>query len=100
MAQIKNTFLAILMLLLSNAAGQAAPFQGADGNNMNAFAAWLENLQQDAIANGVSPETARNALGAVMLDDRVVTYDRKQPETTVTFDAYSRRIVTASRINS
>jgi membrane-bound lytic murein transglycosylase B len=85
------------LIWMSVSSVQAAPFQNDSGN---AFSIWLSALQQDAIANGISPETARSALGVVMLDDRVVTLDQKQPEGTVTFDAYSRRIVSASRITT
>ncbi len=67
--------------------------------NGNAFSVWLDNLEQDAITSGISPETVHGALDATLLDDRVVALDQKQPETTVTFDAYSTRILSDQMID-
>jgi membrane-bound lytic murein transglycosylase B len=97
MAQIRKTLLVLALLLLSNFAVLAAPFQN---DAVNPFAVWLGNLEQEAIANGVSPETAHNVLGAAMLDERVIELDQKQPETTMSFDAYSRHIVSKARIET
>ncbi len=62
------------------------------------FRQWLRELEREAVAQGVSPVTARNALRNRALDERVVELDRKQPEKTITFEDYLARIVTADRI--
>ncbi|MER2519163.1 MAG: lytic murein transglycosylase [Bdellovibrionales bacterium] len=71
-------------------------FQPTSGDE--SFDQWLRELEQDAIAQGVSPITARNALQNRTLDERVVELDRKQPEKTITFEAYQARIVSADRV--
>lgn len=62
------------------------------------FSQWLRELEQDAIAQGVSPITAKTALQNRALDERVIELDRKQPEKTITFESYQARIVSADRI--
>jgi membrane-bound lytic murein transglycosylase B len=62
------------------------------------FASWLRALQQEAVENGVSPETAQEALSSVMLDERVIANSEKQPETTITFADYVHRAVSPERI--
>jgi len=65
----------------------------------NSFALWLNQVAQEAVDSGVSPATVQQALSRVTLDESVVELDQKQPETTITFDAYSRRILAPSRID-
>ena len=69
----------------------AAPIAGMI-STISAFRTWLQELEEEAIGNGISPETVHSALEHAMLDERVVDLDQKQPETTVTFAAYSHRI--------
>lgn len=95
---MRKAFFVILALLLGTSVAEAAPFQNS--GDTNTFAIWLAALQQDAVENGITPETAHTALSQVMLDDRVVTLDQKQPESTVTFEAYSKRIVSKARVDS
>jgi membrane-bound lytic murein transglycosylase B len=78
--------------LIAASAAEAAPLPTAP------YGAWLDALEQEAIASGISPEIVHGALDAAMLDPRVVELDRKQPETTATFADYSRRILSPERI--
>ena len=59
---------------------------------------WLQTLEQEAIADGISPETVHAALDDLEPDSRVVALDQKQPEGTVTFDHYVRRILSQDRV--
>lgn len=80
------------LLLIASCASNAATLPTAS------YRAWLLQLEQDAIASGITPETVHAALDNALPDDRVVALDQKQPETTVTFDHYAHRIVSADRI--
>ena len=66
--------------------------------NGNTFGVWLQNLEQEAIAQGISPETTHAALDSAFLDDRVVALDQKQPEGTVSFASYAEQIVTPEMV--
>lgn len=70
----------------------------AMAEDMSAFSRWLQNLEKDAIQEGVSEETVHAALDPVMLDQRVLDLDQKQPETTATFSSYIKNILTSDRI--
>lgn len=61
------------------------------------FSQWLEALKLEAIAAGVKPETAA-ILDDAEINERVIELDQKQPEHTVLFDDYSRRIVSDKRV--
>ena len=62
------------------------------------FEAWLDTLRQDAAAAGISDATIAEALSNVELREKVVKYDRNQPEFKLTYDRYMRNVVPASRV--
>ncbi|HJN22838.1 MAG TPA: lytic murein transglycosylase [Rhodospirillales bacterium] len=62
------------------------------------FARWLEDLRQDALRHGISAATLDKALSGIKPISRVIELDRKQPELTLTFDQYQRRVVPKSRV--
>ena len=62
------------------------------------FEAWLDTLRQDAAAAGISDATITEALSNVELREKVVKYDRNQPEFKLTYDRYMRNVVPASRV--
>ncbi len=62
------------------------------------FGEWLQGVEQEAVASGISPATARQALASVTPDERVVVLDRKQPESSVTFATYSKNILSPARV--
>ncbi len=84
--------LLLLPLLLTACGTEAAPLRTP------ATAQWIDALEQQALADGVSPQTVHAALDAFTPDPRVVEADRKQPETRMSFAAYRHHIVSADRI--
>lgn len=63
-----------------------------------AFENWLSDLRADALDAGISAETVSLALSNVQLREKVVKYDRNQPEFKLTYDRYMRNVVPASRV--
>lgn len=94
----KLIFLCVSALLLTSCASSAAPLSRPAFDA--GFAGWLQQLEADALANGVSPDTVHAALDNAMPDERVVELDQKQPETTVTFDRYVHRVATPERVQA
>jgi membrane-bound lytic murein transglycosylase B len=62
------------------------------------FAAWLDGLRQDALAQGISVATLDAALTGLAPIPRVIELDRHQPEGRFTFQEYNQRVLSASRI--
>jgi len=62
------------------------------------FTAWLQALRAEAVGKGISPATLDAALSQIKLIPRVIELDRKQPEFTLTFAQYMKRVVPASRV--
>jgi membrane-bound lytic murein transglycosylase B len=62
------------------------------------FAEWISTLRTDAAARGISDETLDASLSDIETLDDVIEKDRNQPEFTMTFETYRRRVVTQSRI--
>lgn len=56
-------------------------------------------LQEKAIAAGVSTKTAQNVMTGVQHVDRVIELDRKQPEFTTTFADYLNRRVNEDKVS-
>ncbi len=46
------------------------------------FAAWLQGVRREALANGIAAATLDRALAGVAPIPRVIELDRRQPETT------------------
>ncbi len=83
-------FLKIALLILM--------FMTTPASADEAFEAWLDTLRQDAAAAGISDATISEALSRVELREKVVKYDRNQPEFKLTYDRYMRNVVPASRV--
>ncbi len=62
------------------------------------FASWLESLRQDALRHGISAATLDSALSGIKPISRVIELDRRQPEFTLTFDQYQKRVVPNARV--
>ena len=75
---------AALWLAASGAAAQAVEFGD-----------WLADFRVEAAQAGISPAVLDAALGNVKPIPRVIELDRKQPESTQTFEEYLARRVTA-----
>lgn len=52
------------------------------------FASYLETVRERAISEGVSAATIDRAFEGLLPDERVIGFDRKQPEFVQTFDQY------------
>jgi membrane-bound lytic murein transglycosylase B len=61
------------------------------------FTRWLGGVRQEALAAGINPATIDRAFDGLEPIERVIELDRKQPETTVTFEYYLSRVVDAKR---
>ncbi|MDR3449098.1 MAG: lytic murein transglycosylase [Alphaproteobacteria bacterium] len=58
---------------------------------------WLQQIEQQAIDDGVNPQTVHEALDNFVPDERVIALDEKQPEGTISFAQYRRNVVTSAR---
>jgi peptidoglycan lytic transglycosylase B len=80
---------ALLALVLPGAAARAADLD---------FPTWLAGVRQEAIAQGLRPQSVARALEGVHQIPRVLELDQHQPETTLTFEQYIERVVTPTRM--
>ncbi|PPR65057.1 MAG: Membrane-bound lytic murein transglycosylase B [Alphaproteobacteria bacterium MarineAlpha4_Bin2] len=64
----------------------------------NDFDAWLEDFSHEARRKGISDATLTIALRGLKPVPRVIELDRRQPEFTLTFANYMKRVVTSTRI--
>jgi membrane-bound lytic murein transglycosylase B len=65
--------------------------------NEVAFDEWLVQLRAEARQRGFSERTINDALSGLSPIPRVLELDRRQPETTLTFDQYVARVVNDAR---
>ena len=64
-----------------------------------AFAAWLTELRKEAVAAGITTETLDASFEGVAPIPRIIELDRRQPESTLTFEQYVDRIVSNARVD-
>ena len=62
------------------------------------FDIWLREFAQEAVDKGLSVPTVEQALSGVRPIEQVLRLDRKQPESTITFDQYRQNVVTPTRV--
>ncbi|MGI8725580.1 MAG: lytic murein transglycosylase [Methyloceanibacter sp.] len=62
------------------------------------FSAWLQKFKQQAIAQGISPETVSTALDGLAYDPATIAKDRGQGVFAQTFAQFSGRMVSANRM--
>ena len=86
-----------LTLMLAGLAVVAA-LSAAPAAAATDFEAWLDKLRQEARAQGISAATVDTALANVKPIPRVIELDRRQPEFTLTFAQYMKRVVTDRRV--
>jgi lytic murein transglycosylase len=85
----------LALLLASLAATPAMAQSVACGGDLGAF---LEGVKAEAVAKGVSPEVARQALRNASIDRKVLSRDRAQGVFRQTFLEFSKRSVSANRM--
>lgn len=83
----------VLSLSAMLVAGPASAQQGS-------FESFLEGVRTEARRGGVSAATLQRALSGIRPNDRVVELDRRQPESTLTWEGYRDRIVNQVRIDN
>ncbi len=66
----------------------------------DAFLKWLDALRVEARTKGISDTTLYRSLVDVKPIPRIIELDRKQPESTITFAQYQKRIVSQTRIKN
>jgi membrane-bound lytic murein transglycosylase B len=81
-----------LLCLLSIGAA-AAPAYAAEMD----FAQWLDGVRQEALTSGISAPTVDVALAGLEPIPRVIELDRRQPETTQTYEQYLHHVVNPRR---
>ncbi len=69
--------------------------QGAVAGDAGSFDDYLAKVRSAAILNGIASETVDGAFKELTRDERVIGYDRKQPEFVQTFDEYLTARVTS-----
>ena len=74
------------------------PFGISSSLSDDTFQAWLDVLRTDALTAGISENTVNTALANVELREKVVKYDRNQPEFKLTYPIYLKKVVTAGRV--
>ena len=84
-----------LALLLAGLATPALAQAPACGGN---FAQFLEGVKAEAVAKGISADVAQAALRGVSIDNTVLSRDRAQGVFRQTFLEFSRRSVSANRM--
>jgi membrane-bound lytic murein transglycosylase B len=63
------------------------------------FQNWIQALEKEALSEGISKNTFNRAFEKVDEPiERIIELDRKQPEGTITFEQYKKRVITAARI--
>lgn len=68
-------------------------------HNPEPFGLWLEEFKRDALAQGISQQTVDSAFTNTQAPiARVIELDRRQPESTMTFDTYLENVVTDQRV--
>ncbi len=75
------------------------PFRSGTGRAAEVdFATWVAGVRQEAVAQGLRPQSVSRALAGVHQIDRVLELDRHQPETTLTFEQYIDLVVSPQRV--
>jgi len=62
------------------------------------FATWLQGVRTEAVGLGLGEETLDKALAGLEPIPRIIELDRRQPEFTLTFEQYLRRVINDRRV--
>lgn len=88
-----------LLILVICALALPVMAQTPEYHNPKPFGMWVEEVKQEALANGISKALVDRAFVGVTPNPSLIALDRKQPEGTKTFSDYLAGAVTQSRIN-
>ena len=89
----------IRITAIAAALGAAITASPAGAQTDPAFAAWLTELRAEARDAGISKQTLDASFKGVAPIARIIELDRRQPESTLTFEQYVDRIVSKARID-
>jgi lytic murein transglycosylase len=90
-AFIRASFVAAILL----AAGQAA---AATCRDPAGFEKWLDDIGQEAVAQGISPEAVKQGLSGVIFDQSIIRKDRGQGVFKQSFEQFAGRMVSPARL--
>ena len=90
-AFIRASFLAAAVL----AAGQAT---AATCRDPAGFEKWLDDIGQEAVAQGISPEAVKQGLSGVTFDQSIIRKDRGQGVFKQSFEQFAGRMVSPARL--
>jgi lytic murein transglycosylase len=90
-AFIRASFLIAILL----AAGQAA---AATCRDPAGFEKWLDDIGQEAVAQGISPEAVKQGLSGVIFDQSIIRKDRGQGVFKQSFEQFAGRMVSPARL--
>ena len=87
-----SRYLAFLLVVVGLSMGLVC------NTNAEEFSTWLDKLKTEAKLQGISQKTIDSSLIGIKPIPRVIQLDRKQPEFTLTFADYLKRVVSDRRI--
>ncbi len=73
-------------------------FMSGDAIASSDLGAWVKDFKKDAIRQGISETVVEDALKGFSPNARIIELDRKQPEGTMTFAQYQKRVISDARI--
>ncbi len=71
---------------------------GTSHANEGSFESWVKEFKKEAKNKGISDDVVDKAMAGVKPIPRIIELDRKQPEGTMTFAKYQKRVITDARI--
>ncbi len=66
--------------------------------NEEPFDKWLDSFKKEAISKGISKEVVDQATKSIKPIPRIIELDRKQPEGTMSFAKYKKRVISDARV--
>lgn len=74
-------------------------FLAEQANANTSFEEWVQSFKEEAQSKGISTKTIDEAMKGVKPIERIIELDRKQPEGTMSFAQYKKRVITDARIS-
>ncbi len=68
-------------------------------HNPKPFGLWVQELRQEATEKGINPGILDEAFRGMMPIERVIALDRKQPESTLSYEQYMQKVVPQARVD-
>lgn len=70
----------------------------AEELSADAYRAWLVDFKKELTDNGIRPDVIQAVFPKLTYDEKVVAKDRNQPEFKLTFNDYTKRVITEKKI--